>query len=55
MAEHHMKKENYSSAIKLLEDLLKTPQPSMVQNTFLVCTVLVSRCTVTDFIAENLI
>jgi hypothetical protein len=33
MAEHYMKKENYSSAIKLLEDLLKTPQPSMVYNT----------------------
>jgi hypothetical protein len=33
MAEHYMKKENYSSAIKLLEDLLKTPQPSMVNNT----------------------
>ena len=30
MAEHYMKKGNYKSAIKLLNEILKTPQPSIV-------------------------
>ena len=31
MSEHYMKKGNCLSAVRLLEDLLKTPQPSLVK------------------------